>query len=1104
MILSRQRRWISSSATKTRPRSRDARRLGDARRGALVFYQPALTCTRCHVNEKADAPAPTLGPDLAAIGKDTAARDLIESILEPSKVIKKGYEPVTIATDDGRTIIGLLVEERPEAVVLRDPAQDGKPVTIARDRIEGRRQDGPSLMPAGLVNALASRQQFLDLLRYLMEIAEYGPARARALRPDPALVAPPLPEYEHQLDHAGLIAGLGSASLRRGEAIYARVCANCHGTQDRPGSLPNAPRFASATLKNGSDPYSLYRTITDGFGQMAPQSWMVPRQKYDVIHYIRETFFKPHNPRQYLAINRAYLDGLPRGTTRGPAPSEIEPWVAMDYGSCLLATVEAGDDLSNVAYKGIAVRLDAGQGGVSRGRAWVLYEHDTLRLAAAWTGQGFIDWKGINFNGQHQVHPRLVGKVHVANPDGPGWADPDDPDAEDRRILGRDGRRYGPLPSTWARYRGLYRHGDRVVLAYTVGAADVLETPGLEIDPAQPGVPIFTRTLEIGPSTVELSMRVASPKVSVSLAGDRAGARLSRRDGSIVLSLPPSGTSRVLEVLMSGGGPKALETYAAASPAPEPPGSFTHGGPRRWPEVLKTQAVIGRDDGPFAVDVLTLPDSNPWLCQMRPSGFDFLPGGQERRGLHLGRRRLAGRRARRPGAGLTWRRIASGLFQPLGLKIVDGQIYVGCRDQVVRLRDLNGDGETDFYECFNSDHQVTEHFHEFAMGLQVDAEGNFYYAKAARHGLKARRPAARHAAEDRQGRRADRDPGDRLPCPQRRLPQPRRHLLPHRPGRILAPQEPDQLGQEGRLLRQHVGLSRCDRPIRRRDGAAGLLDHQCLRPLAGRAGAGRERPNGLGAASGLAPEPLVRQRQGLRGAARGRRRPDAGRDVPRCRSRRSRPASCGAGSARPTASSTPAALFAWAGDRTQPGGFYRVRATGKPMYVPVGLHARKDGMAITFTDRLDRKAASDPKNYTRQDVVAEADGQLRLRPHRRAAGAGSPPRRSPTTAGPCSSRSPRSGRPGAWRSPTRSAASPASPSRVPSTTRSTDWGSKGEFHAETQRAAETQRRKDRFKITDLRLGMTRSCAPAPPSRTQPSAPLRPFASLRGTPSSEPR
>src|SRR5262249_26534380 len=82
---------------------------------------------------------------------------------------------------------------------------------------------------------------------------------------------------------------------------------------------------------------------------------------------------------------------------------------------------------------------------------------------------------------------------------------------------------------------------------------------------------------------------------------------------------------------------------------------------------------------------------------------------------------------------LTWRRVASGLFQPLGLRIVNGQGFVSCRDQIVTLRDLNRDGETDFYEGFNSDHQVTEHFHEFAMDLQTDAAGNFYYTKAARH-----------------------------------------------------------------------------------------------------------------------------------------------------------------------------------------------------------------------------------------------------------------------------------------------------------------------------------------------------------------------------------
>ena len=62
----------------------------------------------------------------------------------------------------------------------------------------------------------------------------------------------------------------------------------------------------------------MYRTITDGFGQMAAQTWMVPRQKYDVIHYIREAYLKAAGPGRYAAVDRAYLDRLPKGTDAGP------------------------------------------------------------------------------------------------------------------------------------------------------------------------------------------------------------------------------------------------------------------------------------------------------------------------------------------------------------------------------------------------------------------------------------------------------------------------------------------------------------------------------------------------------------------------------------------------------------------------------------------------------------------------------------------------------------------------------------------------------------------------------------------------------------------
>ena len=359
----------------------------------------------------------------------------------------------------------------------------------------------------GLVDQLANRGEFLDLVRYLLDVSEHGPARALALRPPAsAFAVPPLPEYEAKVDHSGLIAGLGIDNYRRGEAIYGRVCANCHGTKDAQGSLPTSLRFASGAFKNGSDPFRMYQTLTHGFGQMAPQSWMVPEQKYDVIHYIREAYLRPHNPSQFVSIDRPYLASLPKGDTRGPRPVEVESWVTMDYGPSLTLTCEIGSDGSNFAYKGIATRLDAGPGGISRGRAWSVFEHDTLRVSATWSGSGFIDWNGINFNGSHGVHPRVVGSISTANPNGPGWANPETGGFEDPRLKGRDGLHYGPLPRSWGHYRGQYRHGDRVILSYTVGKTDVLESSSVEMGGSPPA---FGRAFEIGPRDRDMVLQVA-------------------------------------------------------------------------------------------------------------------------------------------------------------------------------------------------------------------------------------------------------------------------------------------------------------------------------------------------------------------------------------------------------------------------------------------------------------------------------------------------------------------------------------------------------------------------------------------------------------------
>jgi hypothetical protein len=56
-------------------------------------------------------------------------------------------------------------------------------------------------------------------------------------------------------------------------------------------------------------------------------------------------------------------------------------------------------------------------------------------------------------------------------------------------------------------------------------------------------------------------------------------------------------------------------------------------------------------------------------------------------------------------------------------------------------------------------------------------------------------------------------------------------------------------------------------------------------------------------------------------------------------------------------------MFAWAGSATKPGGLYRIRATGKPMHLPIGLKAKPGEMEITWSDPIDRAAAMDPKSF---------------------------------------------------------------------------------------------------------------------------------------------
>jgi putative heme-binding domain-containing protein len=1009
--------------------ARDVLSKGDPLRGAILFYQPYLTCTKCHAT--GDESLQALGPDLSKPEKKIEPAHIVESILDPSRVIRKGFEAVTVVTKDGKTVNGILGEETGANIVVRDAGLEGQQISIAKDNIDELTRLKTSLMPAGLANLLADRQQFLDLAAYVAEISAKGPARALELKPPPALyVLPPIPEYEGHLDHCGLIAAWDQESYQRGERIYRRVCANCHGTHDQVGSLPASLRFASGRFKNGSDPLSIYQTLTRGFGMMVPQSWMMPVQKYDVIHYIREAYLKSHNPSQYARVDDAYLKRLPTGDTRGPSPSNLELWIAMDYGPSLINTYEIGNDGRNFAFKGIAVRLDPGSGGVSRGRDWMVFDHDTLRMAGAWSARPnskeppFIDWQGIQFDGQHQVHPRVVGDVAVANPIDPGWANPATDRFDDPRPKARDGRPYGPLPRDWAHYRGLYAFGHQTVISYTVGKTPVLELPVRASTTGGSPSPIFARMFHIGPRPRKLKLLVATHREhearletkrmtiggsaqEVALLRGAASAQRQREEakpstitaglipairgavwgvgagGHLLLSIPAGDQPLDLTLWHSAAGdPSAAADLALTAQesfgAPLQLEQLLHGGPRRWPEVLKTRPATLASTGtqnnePFAIDVLAHPVDNPWLAQMRFTGLDFFDDGDSLavctwdgdvwlvRGLKTLNGAADSENNKPVGSPeLSWQRIASGLFQPLGLKIVGGIIHLTCRDQLVILHDLNGDGETDFYENFNNDHQVTEHFHEFAMGLQTDDDGNFYYAKSARHALPALVPhhgtllrVSRDGSQTEilaNGFRAANgvclnQDGSFIVTDQEGHWNPKNRINRVTPGGFYG----NMFGYHDRTDPSDAAMEQpvCWITNRFDRSPAELLWVTSDRwgPLQGSLlnlsyGFGKiyvvpHENSGGQWQGGMSELPLPAFPTGI---MRGRFHPQDGQLYV-----------CG--------------MFAWAGSATQPGGLYRVRYTGRPVYVPVKLHARRGGLDITFSGPLEQTAAEDAKRF---------------------------------------------------------------------------------------------------------------------------------------------
>ena len=129
----------------------------------------AAGCYACHRFQNQGG---MTGPDLTTAGRRYSVRDLLDQVINPSKVINDQFSAVMVITDDGLVHSGVVVNLNNDGLTLNTDLTDpNKRVNINRNTIDEMLVSKTSPMPAGLFNRM-TREEILDLVAYLISGAD--------------------------------------------------------------------------------------------------------------------------------------------------------------------------------------------------------------------------------------------------------------------------------------------------------------------------------------------------------------------------------------------------------------------------------------------------------------------------------------------------------------------------------------------------------------------------------------------------------------------------------------------------------------------------------------------------------------------------------------------------------------------------------------------------------------------------------------------------------------------------------------------------------------------------------------------------------------------
>jgi quinoprotein glucose dehydrogenase len=138
---------------------------GDAERGRSVFAGHRVAqCVRCHkVGEQMSGG--NAGPDLAQVAHRHDRAGLLQSLVEPSAKIAKGFETVTLVLESGKIVAGIVRSEENGSIVIEQT--DGQLITVLASDVEER--TAPKSSMPEMHRALTARE-IRDLVEFLSSL----------------------------------------------------------------------------------------------------------------------------------------------------------------------------------------------------------------------------------------------------------------------------------------------------------------------------------------------------------------------------------------------------------------------------------------------------------------------------------------------------------------------------------------------------------------------------------------------------------------------------------------------------------------------------------------------------------------------------------------------------------------------------------------------------------------------------------------------------------------------------------------------------------------------------------------------------------------------